>query len=312
MDEKDKNKLLLKRKKMLSVHMIIILISIPQIIIGFMYFKTFSNESYLIYFFLQLFLFLLISMIIFFFSNTSDRNHYLIGLSLSFIFSFSFSMVFFTNSIYYPLFIYFITLCIYHYSEYLSVLVYHFEMISCEYYLIDQSKNWVISTLASFSETIIGTYFFDKYKKIKFFFVIGLLMTIIGQYFRIAALYTGKKNFTHRIKFNKEPEHELITYGIYSLSRHPSYFGFFTWSVGIEIMCCNPICTVAFTIILFMFFKKRILLEEELLVQFFGQKYLDYKNNVGILIPFINLDKEKEQKNLNIYLKNKNKSRTNE
>ena len=308
MDEKGKDKLFSERKTMLKIHLIIILISIPLIAIGFLFLKIYLSKNYFSYFLIQLFLYLILSLIILLKSNKSKKDHYLIGLSLSIIFSFSISMTFFSNSIYYPLYIYFITLCIYHYSEYLSVLIYHFDMISCEYFLIDHSKSWVISTLASFAEMIIGTYFFDKYKKIKILFFIGLIMTIIGQYFRIAALFTGKTNFTHRIRYNKNDEHELITYGVYSLSRHPSYFGFYIWSVGIEIMCCNPICTIAFIIVLFRFFKHRILIEEELLIQFFGEKYLEYKKNVGILIPFISMDKEKEEKNLKIYLKKKNMS----
>ena len=305
MEEKEKNEILSKRRKMLNMHIIIILTSLPQIIIGILFFKIYLNKSYINYILLQLFIFLLLSIIIFLKSNKTELNHYLIGLSLSVIFSFSFCMTFLTNSIYYPLYLYFITLCIYHYTEYFSVLIYHFNIISCEYFLIDHSKSWVISTLLSFAEMIIETYYFDKYKKIQILFIIGLLMTIIGQYFRIAALFTGKKNFTHRIRYDKVDEHELVTYGIYSLSRHPSYFGFFIWSVGIEIMCCNPLCTIAFTIILFKFFKNRIITEESFLIQFFGEKYLEYKKHVGILIPFIHMDKAREERNLKIYLQKK-------
>jgi len=305
-------RLLSKRRKMLYIHILIMISSIPQIIIGFLYFKKYSNNNYLIYFLIQSLTYSLIGLLIIFITNKSEKNHYLIGLALSVVFSFSISMTFFTSSIYYPLYLYFITLCIYHYSEYLSVLIYHFNILKCEYFLIDHSRSWIISTLVSFAETIIGIYFFDKYKKIKIIFILGLLMTIVGQYFRIAALFTGKKNFTHKISYNKVNDHELITYGIYSLSRHPSYFGFFIWSVGIEVMCCNPICTVAFTYILFKFFKDRILTEEETLIQFFGEKYLEYKKNVPILIPFISMDKSIEEKNLNIYLRKNNKSEIHE
>ncbi len=305
-------RLLSKRRKMLYIHILIMISSIPQIIIGFLYFKKYSNNNYLIYFLIQSLIFSFIGLLIIFIANKSEKNHYLIGLALSVVFSFSISMTFFTSSIYYPLYLYFITLCIYHYSEYLSVLIYHFNILKCEYFLIDHSRSWIISTLVSFAETIIGIYFFDKYKKIKIIFILGLLMTIVGQYFRIAALFTGKKNFTHKISYNKVNDHELITYGIYSLSRHPSYFGFFIWSVGIEVMCCNPICTVAFTYILFKFFKDRILTEEETLIQFFGEKYLEYKKNVPILIPFISMDKSIEEKNLNIYLRKNNKSEIHE
>lgn len=300
MDEREKL-LFQKRKRIMKTHLLIILSSIPQIIIGFCYFIIYLKTNYQIYFLFQIFIFLLLSIIILIFAPSPERNHYLIGLILSIIFSFSFSMILFTNSIYYPLYIYFITLCIYHYTEFFSVLLYHFEKLSCEYFLIDQSISWVLATIFSFIETILETYYFNKYKKIKIFFIIGLVMTIIGQIFRIAGIYTGKKNFTHKISQKKKKEHKLVTNGVFSISRHPSYFGFYLWSIGIEIMCCNPICFIAFTFILFKFFKNRILLEEKLLIQFFGEEYLEYKKKVGILIPFISLDKKQEEINLKIY-----------
>ena len=298
----DKEKLLFsKREKIMKIHLLIIMSSIPQIILGFCYFIIYLKTNYQLYLLMQILLFLVLSIIILIFASYPERNHYLIGLSLSVIFSFSFSMIFFTNSIYYPLYLYFITLCIYHYTEFFSVLLYHFKKLSCEYFLIDQSLSWIIATFVSFIETILETYYFNKYKKIKIFFIIGLIMTIIGQIFRIGGIYTGKKNFTHKISYEKKKEHKLVKNGVFALTRHPSYFGFYLWSIGIEIMCCNPICFIGFTFILFYFFKNRILLEEKLLIQFFGEEYLEYKKNVGILIPFINLDKVQEQENLKIY-----------
>ena len=298
----DKEKLLFsKREKIMKIHLLIIMSSIPQIILGFCYFIIYLKTNYQLYLLIQILLFLVLSIIILIFASYPERNHYLIGLSLSVIFSFSFSMIFFTNSIYYPLYLYFITLCIYHYTEFFSVLLYHFEKLSCEYFLIDQSLSWIIATFVSFIETILETYYFNKYKKIKIFFIIGLIMTIIGQIFRIGGIYTGKKNFTHKISYEKKKEHKLVKNGVFALTRHPSYFGFYLWSIGIEIMCCNPICFIGFTFILFYFFKNRILLEEKLLIQFFGEEYLEYKKKVGILIPFISLDKVQEQENLKIY-----------
>ena len=298
----DKEKLLFsKREKIMKIHLLIIMSSIPQIILGFCYFIIYLKTNYQLYLLIQILLFLVLSIIILIFASYPERNHYLIGLSLSVIFSFSFSMIFFTNSIYYPLYLYFITLCIYHYTEFFSVLLYHFEKLSCEYFLIDQSLSWIIATFVSFIETILETYYFNKYKKIKIFFIIGLIMTIIGQIFRIGGIYTMKRNFTHKISYEKKKEHKLVKNGVFALTRHPSYFGFYLWSIGIEIMCCNPICFIGFTFILFYFFKNRILLEEKLLIQFFGEEYLEYKKKVGILIPFISLDKVQEQENLKIY-----------
>ena len=309
MNEDSASKSLLKQKRIKNIHLLIIISSIPLILLGFLFFKIYLYNNYLYYFLVESALFLLFGTFIFLFSSRLERNQYLIGLFLTHIFSFSFSMTFFTSSQYYPLYIYFITLCIYHYSEYFSVLIYHFEKINYEYFLIDQSKGWILATIISFLETFLGIYFFNKYKKIQFFFIIGLFMTIIGQIFRIGGLYTGKKNFTHKIRFEKVKGHRLVTNGVFAITRHPSYFGFYLWSVGIEIMCCNPICTIAFIIILFNFFKKRIIIEEQLLIQFFGEEYIEYKKRVGILIPFIYLDKEKEEKSLNIFRGNESISK---
>ena len=256
MNEDSASKSFLKQKRIKNIHLLIIISSIPLILLGFLFFKIYLYNNYLYYFLVESALFLLFGTFIFLFSSRLERNQYLIGLFLTHIFSFSFSMTFFTSSQYYPLYIYFITLCIYHYSEYFSVLIYHFEKINYEYFLIDQSKGWILATIISFLETFLGIYFFNKYKKIQFFFIIGLFMTIIGQIFRIGGLYTGKKNFTHKIRFEKVKGHRLVTNGVFAITRHPSYFGFYLWSVGIEIMCCNPICTSAFIIILFNFFRK--------------------------------------------------------
>ena len=63
----------------------------------------------------------------------------------------------------------------------------------------------------------------------------------------------------------------------------------------------NPICIIAYFIVLFKFFKDRILIEEPYLITFFGQDYIDYKRKVPILIPFIEMSEEEEKNYLNKY-----------
>ena len=244
--------------------------------------------------------------------NSNFRYQYIAGFSLILILCYSLSLIIFTQTKYYQILCYFITLTIYHYTEFFSEVLFHFQDLQKDAFLIYENKRWVISTLASFAESILGVYFFYQYKNIKILFILGLIMTIIGQYFRIAALFTGKSNFTHKIQLKKRKNHVLVKYGIYSICRHPSYFGFFIWSVGIEIMCVNPLCTIAFAYILFNFFKVRIEMEEEYLIRFFGMEYIKYRREVGTLMPFIDISREKEKNNLIKYLKNHEDEKVNQ
>lgn len=41
----------------------------------------------------------------------------------------------------------------------------------------------------------------------------------------------------------------MVTSGMYTYLRHPGYFGWFLWSVGTQVLLCNPICAVAFAVV---------------------------------------------------------------
>lgn len=137
-------------------------------------------------------------------------------------------------------------------------------------------------------------------------------MTAAGQIFRSTAMITAASNFSHLIQYSKAPEHSLVRTGIYSWSRHPSYFAFFYWALGTQILIGNPVSFVAFFVILYRFFAHRIkgrlrfayttrllfaayqffflvscAAEEWYLVKFFGQDYIKYQKEVPSRIPFI-------------------------
>ena len=305
---KDLRDTIIKRHIILMTLSFIISITVT---ISFFIIKKQTN-SFL--FFLSIFLCHIPVYIFIFFrtENSNFRYQYIAGFSLILILCFSLALIIFTQTKYYQILCYLITLTIYHYTEFFSEVLFHFQDLQKDAFLIYENKRWVISTLSSFAESILGVYFFYEYKNIKILFILGLIMTIIGQYFRIASLFTGKSNFTHKIQLKKRKNHVLVKYGIYSICRHPSYFGFFIWSVGIEIMCVNPICTIAFAYILFQFFKARIELEEEYLIRFFGMEYIKYRRQVGVLMPFINISKETEKNNLIKYLKNHEDEKNNQ
>jgi protein-S-isoprenylcysteine O-methyltransferase len=75
--------------------------------------------------------------------------------------------------------------------------------------------------------------------------------------------------------------------GIYSILRHPAYFGWFWWSIGSQVLLGNPICLVLYSLASWSFFANRIPYEELTLSKFFGDEYTRYARRTFIGIPFI-------------------------
>jgi len=117
--------------------------------------------------------------------------------------------------------------------------------------------------------------------------LLGLTFILVGQTFRSLAMKQAGTSFNHLVQSSKKEDHILITTGIYSISRHPAYFGFFWWGLGTQLVLGNTICFVAYTAVLWKFFAHRIMHEEKHLINFFGTAYERYRTSTPVLIPFI-------------------------
>ena len=264
--------------------------------------KTIYNlNEKIIYILIELLVSFLLIIYYFLSPKSKFKLDHILGIILCLIFGLAICMLFYAKSRFYQLYLFLITQMIFHYSEYISVIIYHFDTLEYKSFLLDHSREWIFALIFNYLETIIGNIYFYDYKHNKYILSLGIIMTIIGQTFRIGALFTGKKNFTHLISYEKKPEQYLMTSGFYGISRHPSYFGFWLWGFGTQVMCGNLICSIGFPIGLYVFFEDRIIEEEGLLIEFFGKDYLDYKKKVGILIPFIKMDKKEEEEHLQEY-----------
>ena len=69
---------------------------------------------------------------------------------------------------------------------------------------------------------------------------------------------TAGSNFNHIVQSEKKSDHVLVTEGVYAYLRHPSYFGFFWWGIGTQIVLGNVFCLVGYTVVLWRFFRRRI------------------------------------------------------
>lgn len=117
--------------------------------------------------------------------------------------------------------------------------------------------------------------------------LLGLVLVAVGQFIRSAAMVQAGQSFNHVVQQQRRDSHSLVTTGIYSKLRHPSYFGFFWWGIGTQLVLGNAVCLVAYTIVLWKFFSTRVKQEEMYLVRFFEGDYVEYKKRVPTMMPFI-------------------------
>lgn len=183
--------------------------------------------------------------------------------------------------------VYMCVLSIFHYTEFLCMAYIQPKLVSVDSFVINHSVQYSIAAFASWVEFFVESYFFPEMKKTYLVSDIGLVICIVGELLRKAAMLTASSNFNHLVQCEKADDHVLVTHGVYGIFRHPSYVGFFYWSIGTQLILVNPICMLSYTVACWMFFKERITIEEIMLLNFFGQQYCDYQQKVRTGLPFI-------------------------
>ncbi|XP_008366968.2 protein-S-isoprenylcysteine O-methyltransferase A-like isoform X1 [Malus domestica] len=180
----------------------------------------------------------------------------------------------------------FLAVIFFHGSEYiLAVGIHGKSNVTLKSLLI--SKNYLLAMVFSLVEYCVEIILFPGLKEHRWVSNLGLAMVIIGEIIRKMAIITAGKSFTHLIRTHASEHHRLITNGVYRVVRHPGYCGFFIWSVGTQIMLCNPVSTIAFALVVWRFFAQRIPYEEYFLRQFFGPQYEEYGRRIPSGVPFV-------------------------
>ncbi|XP_060707842.1 60S ribosomal protein L22 isoform X3 [Hemiscyllium ocellatum] len=129
---------------------------------------------------------------------------------------------------------YLCSLSFFHYSEYLVTAVINPKSLSLDSFLLNHSMAYTLAAMSSWVEFTIEKLLFPGLKQITWLSFLGLLMVLIGESLRKAAMLTAGSNFNHIVQNEKAESHRLVTSGVYSWSRHPSYVGWFYWSIGTQ------------------------------------------------------------------------------
>ncbi|CUM63473.1 uncharacterized protein PRCAT00001048001 [Priceomyces carsonii] len=193
------------------------------------------------------------------------------------------------------LLIYCTIICIYYLNEFLTTSLFQPSRTSSKLFLIYGNKGnkefFMVQLITVWEFLLKRSIFFSgfiTYSRSWYLICSGFLLIVIGFFMRTLAMATCGESFSHIIITEKENRTKLITTGIYGWFRHPSYLGFWLFSIGCQLFLENSLSLVVTIISLGYFFKVRIEFEEWFLInRMFGDEYLEYKLRVGVWIPFV-------------------------
>jgi protein-S-isoprenylcysteine O-methyltransferase len=123
----------------------------------------------------------------------------------------------------------------FHYTEFLAIAWTNPAILSIDSFILNHSIAYGVAACLSWTEFFLERYYFHGMKFPSFISYFGIVLCISGEILRKLAMFTAKHNFNHVVQSEKSDNHELVTHGVYNLCRHPSYVGWFYWSLGTQV-----------------------------------------------------------------------------
>jgi protein-S-isoprenylcysteine O-methyltransferase len=152
-------------------------------------------------------------------------------------------------------------LCVFHFLEFWTTAEYNTTGAFVSSFLLSNGSRYRQAHTIAFLEALITSYFFPEWQtriNSPSIIALGMVMIVVGQVVRTMAMAQAGTNFNHQVQSRKNEGHELVSTGLYAYLRHPSYFGFFWWGLGTQVVLGNSISLVAYALVLWYFFKTRI------------------------------------------------------
>lgn len=134
-----------------------------------------------------------------------------------------------------------------------------------------------------FTNLISILYIFPLYFQFPFVFhmqIVGLILTAVGYSLFIWSVVVRGR---YAVSWGMPENQRLVTWGPYSYVRHPSYLGYFLMFFGLFSLWPNLF--TLFPLVAIPGYHRVTFDEERLLVQRFGDEYVEYKRKTGRFIP---------------------------
>ncbi|KPE50569.1 methyltransferase family protein [Chryseobacterium indologenes] len=113
----------------------------------------------------------------------------------------------------------------------------------------------------------------------------GEAFILIGIIFRFIIIRSLGKYFTVDVTIKQD--HKIKKEGFYKYIRHPSYTFSLLTSLGLGMYLNNWLSLLLAFLPPFLAFAYRIKIEEQALIEQFGNEYIEYRKKTKKLIPFI-------------------------
>jgi len=153
----------------------------------------------------------------------------------------------------------------------------------------DRSNRWVIAALTALG--LIDAYLPAHTDRIDFLTFggdavrwVGVFLYLIGGVLRLAPVFVLGRRFSGLVAI--QPEHRLVTTGLYGLIRHPSYLGLFVLTLGWGLAFRSGV-GVIIAVLMLIILLARIRAEERLLSETFGPEYETYRSRTWRLVPYV-------------------------
>jgi len=113
---------------------------------------------------------------------------------------------------------------------------------------------------------------------------LGIIVSLCGFFVRAIAIGTTPKGTSGR-NTNEQIAESLNKTGIYSISRHPLYFGNYLMWIGIVIFTFNLYFVIIVSLAFWLYYERIMFAEERFLERKFGKPYMEWSKTVPAFFP---------------------------